>query len=151
MNSTDDLTEKQEAYAQWRASGLSKTRAASLAFDTKNPRQVGYETELKEHVKDRIAELKTERAEAAGLDCHEQIRRYNELYHILFAQGKFALAAKMLERLDVIGGFEAPTKSISIKGDSSVLKEASGNIEKEIEKFGNIINKHSDKDNKVIH
>lgn len=143
-----ELTEKQEAYAQWRASGLSKTRAAALAFETKNPRQVGYMTELKEAVKERIMELKAERAESAGLDYQEQVRRYNELYHILFAQQKYALAAKMLERIDAIGGFEAPKKSISIKSPGDALKNASENIEAEVKKFSGILEKHTDK---VLH
>ena len=151
----DDIecTEQEEVYAQYRAAGFSKTKAAQKAYDTQNPRQMGYEAEKRERVARRIAELKEERAESAGLDVDEQIRRYNDLYLRALEKGQLATAKQMLERIDAIGGFDAPTKSISVKGSleeaTKVLK--GDDLEKDIKKFQNVLSKHTDKKEDTVH
>lgn len=149
---TYDLTEQEEIYAQFRAAGYSKSHAAKKAYNTSHPRQMGYEAEQRQHVKNRIMELKEERAESAGLDVNEQIRRYNEMYFMALERGQLTTAKQMLQRIDAIGGFEAPSKSISMsyKGDAnSVLK--GDDLKKDIEKFANVLGKHTDQPNKSVH
>lgn len=158
MRDNETCTEQEEIYAQCRARGFTKTKSAQKAYpDTKYPRQMGYEAEQRPRVRERIRELKEERAEVAGLDVQEQVRRYTELYQMALEDGKIATAAKMLERIDAIGGFDAPSKSISISKRESVdsLKDASGDIKGDIERFSNILEKHSSKappkDPKKVH
>lgn len=135
----------EEVYAQHRAAGYSKTKAAMKAYDTNNPRQMGYEAELRPHVKKRIMELKDERAESSGLDVHEQVRRYNELYFMALERGQLSVAKSMLERIDAIGGFDAPSRSVSmsIKGNTGeVLK--GDDVQRDIERFSKILGKHTE-------
>jgi len=143
----EECTEQEELYAQHRAMGYTKTKAATKAYpNSKYPKQAGYEAELRECVKNRIRELKEERAESAGLDVHEQVRRYNELYLSALEKGQLVVAKQMLERIDAIGGFDAPSKSISLKGNidesSEVLK--GHNIEEDLKKFSSVLSKHSE-------
>ena len=151
MNMTNDngLTDKEEHYCQLRAEGKTKSGAARIAYaggDPKNSNRVGHSTELREDVQKRIAELKEERAEAYGLDPLEQIRRYNQLYQMALEKGQLATAAKMLERLDILGGFEAPTKSVSLKGTlGGSLKDPNGNLNNDLEKFSGLLKTHSEK------
>ena len=136
-----DCTEKEETYAQMRAQGHTKTKSAKIAYPECNHyRQQGYEAELRERVKDRIRELKEERAESAGLDVHEQVRRYNEIYLESMASGKTGAAMKALERIDAIGGFDAPSKSISLRGDLDKAHETlkGENLGLDIEKFAKV-------------
>ena len=144
------LTDSEEHYAQLRASGLTKTQAAAKAYpDSSYPKQGGYRTENRERVKDRILELKQERAENAGVDYDEQLRRYNELYRILYSKGDYKGAAKILERIDTLAGFEAPSKSISIKTNSgNALKDEQGNLENDINRFADVLGKHSQNNTK---
>lgn len=140
-----ELTEAQELFAQKVASGYTQTKAAMLAFpDNQNPRQQGCNTARKDHVKNRIIELKRERAEVASLDIQEQIRRYNELYFMALEKNNLGLAKQMLERIDSIGGFDAPTKSVSLKGtlEDSTKALKGEDLEKDLKKFSNIIGKH---------
>jgi hypothetical protein len=141
----DELTEKEEMYAQMRAAGHSKSKAAMKAYDTKNPRQMGYYTEQKECVRERIRELKEERAESAGLDVHEQVRRYNELDLMALEKGQLGLAKDMLVRIDAIGGFDAPSKSVSmsIKGNSDDILKTE-DIQKDIDRFSKVLGKHTE-------
>ncbi len=141
-----ELTDKEEHYCQLRASGKTKTEAAKKAYDTQNPSKVAYLVELKPLVSDRIQELKEERAEAYGLDPMEQIRRYNELYQMAVDKGQLGTAAKMLERIDILGGFEAPTKSVSLRGNlGESLKDPNGNIDSDLKKFSEVLKTHSEK------
>jgi hypothetical protein len=141
-----ELTEKEELYAQQRAVGHTKTRAAIKAYpDSNNPRQVGYAAEKRDCVSERIKELKEERAESAGLDLNVQVCRYNELYLMALEKGQLGLAKDMLARMDAIGGFDAPSKSISLKGDLSneALTDITGDVSKDIKKFAGVIGKHA--------
>ena len=139
-----ELTEKEEAYCQYRSQGYTKTEAAKKAYDTNNPNRVGYSVELRPDVQERIQELKEERAEAYGLDPMEQIRRYNELYIKAFNEGKWGVAAKMLERIDILGGFEAPKQSVvTRKGEA--LKDTSKSLAEDLEKFKDILDPNSAK------
>lgn len=140
------LTDKEEHYCQLRADGKTRTDAARIAYETKNPRQMGSATEKREDVLARIQELKEERAEAYGLDAGEQIRRYNQLYQMALDKGQIGVAAKMLERLDILGGFEAPTKSVNFKGSiGEALKDPNGNLRGDLEKFAGMLNRHTEK------
>lgn len=145
--SDNGLTDKEERYCQLRADGHTKSSAARIAYDG-DPRysnRAGHIVEKREDVQERIAELKAERAEAYGLDYQEQIRRYNQLYHTAVEKGQLSTAAKMLERLDALGGFDAPTKSVSLRGTlGESLKNPSGNIQKDVEKFSGILSTHSE-------
>lgn len=149
-NDNTGLTEQEELYCQHRADGRTKTNAAKLAYPSSDrPSQQGHKTELKEKIQVRIRELKAERAEAYGLDAEEQIRRYNELYFMALDQGQLAVARSMLERLDAIGGFDAPKRSESVvtkKGES--FKDLEGDVEKDTEKFLGILGKHSEEKGK---
>ncbi len=148
------LTENEERYAQLRASGLTATQAATKAYpDSSYPTQEGHRVGKKERVNDRILELKAERAENAGIDFDEQLRRYNEIYRMLFQKGDLKGAAKILERIDSLAGFDAPTKSISIKQTSDALKDENGSLEKDMDRFAGILDKHSQSkpDNKTTH
>lgn len=143
--SKEQLTDQQEHYCQLRASGQTKTGAAKIAYQTAHPSKVGWELEEKEHIRDRIQQLKEERMEAYGLDPMEQIRRYNELYQLALSQNKLETAKNMLMRIDALGGFEAPKKSqsVSLKGDlgGDTFKSLEGNtkLSKDIEKFSGIL------------
>lgn len=143
MTIREELTEKEEHYCQLRSSGYNKTDAADIAYETKYPNRLGWTTEQKDKIKDRIRELKEERAECFGLDADEQVRRYNELYFMALREKKLGLAKEMLQRLDVIGGFEAPKKSESVvtrKGDA--LKNVQGDVKKDLNKFSKILGTH---------
>jgi hypothetical protein len=144
-NLREELTQKEELYCQLRAQGYTKTKAAMKAYpDTKYPAQAGYEAEQREIVQKRIANLKLERAEMADLDIHEQLRRYNELYIMAVDRGQLETARKMLERIDAIGGFDAPKRSESLvikRGDS--LKSKEEDISGDLEKFSGILGKHT--------
>jgi hypothetical protein len=142
------LTDKEERYCQLRAEGKTKSGAARIAYDgdPQYANRMGYIVERREDVQARIQELKEERAEAYGLDFQEQVRRYNQLYQMALDKGQLATAAKMLERLDAIGGFEAPTKSVTYKGTlGGTLKDPNGNIEEDLKKFAGVLKPHSDK------
>jgi hypothetical protein len=143
------LTDNQELYAQMRAAGHTKSDAASKAFDTNNPRQVGYATEKKAHVRARIQELKEERAEAAGIDSDEQLRRYNDMYREARRQGKDALALKIMERIDLLCGFESPKKSERKITSVEVLKGE--DISEDIRKFSGVLKDITDDDEEKIH
>ena len=146
----EDLNEAEEYYAQLRAQGYTKTEAAKGAWPTQScPKQYAWKAELRPRVAKRIQELKEERAEEAGLDVLEQVRRYTELYRLLKAQGKYASAAKMLERLDAIGGFDAPTKSVSLtakiggsasRNDPSIDTSQLTETQRDMERFARILN-----------
>lgn len=143
--STEELTDAEEVYAQHRAAGYNKTKSAAKAYPDAKPsscRQMGYECEKRQKVRDRITELKEERAELAGLDVKEQIRRYTELYFLLVEAKRYEGAAKILERIDTIGGFNAPSTSVSLKGTIGESLKGS-NMKEDLEKFSNILNKHS--------
>lgn len=146
--SKEQLTDQQEHYCQLRASGQTKTGAAKIAYQTAHPGKVGWEVEEKEHIQNRIRELKEERIEAFGLDPMEQVRRYNELYHLALSQGKLETAKNMLMRLDAIGGFEAAkkTQSVSLKGtlEGEAFKSLEGNkkLKEDIEKFSGVLGSH---------
>jgi hypothetical protein len=148
----EELTQKEELYCQLRAQGYTKTKAAMKAYpDQKYPAQAGYEAELRPVVQKRIQALKTERAEVAGLDVDEQLRRYNELYLLALDKGQLETARKMLERIDAIGGFDAPKRSESIsirKGES--LKDAEGDISGDITRFSTILGDHTPKDSSEV-
>lgn len=154
MAGYEDLTEQQEMFAQLIAAGYTQTKASMKAYpDNKNPRQQGYNTANKPKVMERIQELKRERAEVVALDVHEQVRRYNELYFMALDKGNLGLAKQMLERIDAIGGFDAPTKSISLKGtledSAEVLK--GNDLEKDLQKFSSVLGKHSKDTPKSVH
>lgn len=147
LSNSDELTEQEEMYAQARAKGHTKTDAAKIAYpDGKYSRQIGYDTEKRERVIARIAELKAERAEASGLDLEEQLRRYNEIYLQCMREGKVAMAMKALERIDSLGGFDAPTRSVSLKGDLNKLPDAlkGDDLQKDIARFSKVLSKHTD-------
>jgi phage terminase small subunit len=147
MTHTDELTDQEEIYAQERAAGKNKTRSAQKAYPDAKPsscRQMGYECEKRPKVLERIRELKEERAENSGLDVHEQIRRYTELYFMALDSGRIESAAKMLERIDAIGGFNAPSTSVSLKGSIEAGDALKGsNLKADLEKFANVLKKHS--------
>lgn len=146
-----DLTDKQERYCQLRAQGFTKTKAASIAFEGSGRKDahLGWQAEQNPRVKDRIRELQEERAEAFGLTPEEQIRKYHEIYQEAVSTGKYALAIKVLERLDAIGGFvtsksESTTKKIDLtKGGA--LKDGDGDIKGDIDKFSTILGSHGEK------
>jgi hypothetical protein len=141
----DDLNEAEELYAQLRAQGYTKTEAAKNAWPKQlYPKQYGHLAEKnRQRIQDRIQELKEERAEESGLDVQEQIRRYNDLYRALKLEGKWSQAAKILERLDAIGGFDAPTKSVSLSAKiGGNLRDSQGDLSKDIQKFARVLNPH---------
>jgi hypothetical protein len=143
-----ELTEKMERYCQARATGYTRTDAAKIAYpDSQYPGQLGSEIEAKEHVQQRIMQLQEERREAYGLDVGEQIRRYNQLYLMALEKGQLSVAKTMLERIDAIGGFEAPKRSETTsvrKGD--VFKSQEGNLEDDIKRFSGVLQKHTTKE-----
>lgn len=144
---TEELTEKEEEYAQLRALGYTKSDAAKRAYNstTGNHRQLGWQAEQRDKVKERILDLKEERAESSGLDVREQVTRYNEIYRLAMAEGKRDQAMKALARLDSIGGFDAPTKSVSVTGKiGEVLRDHQGDLKKDVEKFSRILVPHNE-------
>ena len=141
----DELTDQEEIYAQERASGKNKTKSAQKAYPDAKPsscRQMGYECEKRPKVLERIRELKEERAENSGLDVNEQIRRYTELYFMALDMNRIESAAKMLERIDAIGGFNAPSTSVSLKGNVGEALKGS-DFKKDLDKFSSILKRHS--------
>lgn len=145
MSNDEELTEQEEIYAQGRARGMTKTDSAKKAYpDDKYPRQAGYKAEKRERVINRIIELKLERQELNDLDFKEQVRRYNEIYHALMNDKKYSQAAKILERMDSLGGFDASTRHINVSMNSKdLLKDISGNLDLDIERFSGVLAKHS--------
>lgn len=141
------LTDKMEHYAQLRANGYTKTKAASIAFDTRFPGHRGWETENLPKVASRIKQLKDERAEAFGLSQEEQVRKYHEIYQEAMQLGKHATAMKALERIDAIGGFEVKkSMSLSLKANQGAsLKNDEGNIEDDLKRFSGILTDHKGK------
>ena len=150
----EELTDKEELYAQYRAQGYTKTKAAMKAYPdgSRSWPQIGHEVENREPVSKRIAQLKQERIEVMDLDVNEQLRRYNELYLLALDKGQLTVAKQMLERIDAIGGFDAPkrSESVLIKKAGDNLKDAEGDIQKDLDRFSDILGKHSDK-SKGVH
>jgi len=144
--SKEQLTDQQEHYCQLRAGGNTKTGAAKIAYNTVHPNKLGWSTEEKEHVQERIRQLKEERADLCGLDVKEQIRRYNEMYHTAISQNKLETAIKIMTRIDAIGGLDAP--KVSLKGNIGTPGETFKNLEgdkklkEDISKFSGILGSH---------
>jgi hypothetical protein len=141
--SKDTLTEKQEKYCQLRAQGKTKTDAARMSFDGKHPSQTASDLEKRnERVRLRILQLKGERMEMANLDFRDQLTKYHQIYQMAVDQNNLSVSLKALERIDALGGFDAPTKTTTtlevtptdnkelIKGDS---------LGEDLLKFQNII------------
>ena len=141
----EELTDKEELYAQKRAMGYTKTKAASIAYETDFPGALGYKTENREIVQKRIQELKDERAEIAGLDINEQIRKMNDLYLEALTQGKIKLAMEAQDRINQLAGFDVKrSASVTVKADSfKSLTSENGNDD--IKKFSGLLEKHASK------
>lgn len=143
-NTREELTDKEERYAQLRAQGYTKTDAHRLAYPDAQPHCAGpsaAQVERREIVLKRIQQLREEQNEVYGLDVKEQIRRYNQLYMMALEKGQLGLAKQMLERIDAIGGFDAPNRSVVTKitkGES--FKDTDNNVKKDLEKFTRILN-----------
>ncbi len=139
-----DLTDNEEMYCQLRAQGFTKTQAANKVYETAHPSKMAYQLELRPSVVHRIWELKEELKEVSNITFDEQLRRYNALYLEAVKNSKFDMAKRILERMDKILGFESPTKTISIKSNSSeVFKDLKGDISKDVDKFKGILEKHA--------
>ncbi len=138
------LTDKMEHYAQLRASGFSKSKAASVAFETKFPAHRGWETEILPKVALRIRQLKEERAEAFGLSQEEQVRKYHEIYQDAMIKGSLNTAMKALEHIDAIGGFEIKRSvNLSLKANQGLtIKDADGDIQADLKRFSNVLTSH---------
>lgn len=140
----DTLTDKEEMYCQLRGKGFTKSQAAQKAYDTVHPSKIAYQLELKPEIIHRIWQLKEELREVSTIDLPEQLRRYNELYLEARNAGKIDMAKRILERMDKILGFESPTKTISIKTNSpEVFQDIKGDVKKDIDRFKDILGKHS--------
>lgn len=144
-DNSDKLTEKQERYCQLRAQGYTKTKAASIAYDTKWPDRMGHDTERDPKVKERIRVLKEEREEAYGLDVDEQVRKYHELYLMAVENGNINAALKALERIDAVGGFETKKSEVTHKKPGDILKDTQGDLRKDIDHFGDLLKDHTAK------
>lgn len=142
--STEELTDKEELYAQLRAVGKTKTKAAAKAYpDSKTPGKLAYEVELRPKVLERIRQLQEERAEAYGLDPDEQIRKYHEIYHQAMDEGKLTVAMQAMARIDAIGGFETRKSEVVHRGlPGGAFKDEDEDFDRDLEKFKGVLKEH---------
>jgi phage terminase small subunit len=113
-------SDEQEYFCKLRADGRNQTDSARIAYpNDSNPRQRGYELMQMPHIKERIEELKTERAYAAKLvDPQESLIRWNEIYNNAMEQGEIKVAIEAQKQIDKINGAEAYVvkQQLEVKG-----------------------------------
>jgi len=139
-----ELTDKEEHYSQLRASGYNKSKAAAIAYDTKNPGKMGWEVEQQDLVKARIRQLKDEYAEAFGISYEEQVRKYHELYIEAREQGNLKIAMDVLARIDTLGGFDIKRSETTKRTIGENLKDKDGDVSKDLNKFGTLLGTHEE-------
>lgn len=141
-----DLTDKQEHYCQLRSQGMTKSKAATIAFDGEYSGRVGWIYEQRyEHVRERIKDLKEERAEVTGISGEEQVRKYHDIYMEALSAGKYELAMKALERIDVLCGLESAKQAVVTHKGNSLSGPSTGNplhdVQQDLERFSGILGK----------
>lgn len=113
-------TDEQELFCKLRADGRNQTDAARIAYpNDKLPVQRGYELMQKPHIKERIDQLKQERAYAAKLvDPQESLIRWNEIYNDAMEKGEIKIAIEAQKQIDKINGAEAyiVKQQLEVKG-----------------------------------
>lgn len=130
-----------EQYCTLRASGRTKTEACKAAYPASTyPGKMGHDLEKDPRIINRIKELKEERAETYGLDVHEQIRKYHELYNMAVKNNQVATATKILQCIDDIGGFVVK-KSETIKTSKEGLAAKDGDLIKNMQRFADVLGK----------
>ena len=144
------LTDKQEHYCRLRSQGFTKSAAAREAYDVteKNANRHGYYVEDDQKIKERIYELKEERALAFGLDEEEQIRKYHDMYLEARNKGDLKIALMCMERIDKLGGFEVSRSEKIIKDSRKRTTESvkPEDISKDLSKFSGVLDKHYEED-----
>lgn len=136
-----DLSPAMEHYCQLRASGKTKTNAAKLSNpQNMSPGKYAHKIEQDPRIIARIAQLRDERADTYGLDVHEQIRKYNELYQMAVDNKQVSTAAKILQCIDDIGGFVVK-KSETIKTSKEGLVSKDGDLAKDMSRFAGVLGK----------
>lgn len=132
----DELTDKEEVYCQKRAMGFTKTRAAAIAYDTKNPSVIGSQLETKDKIKRRIQELKFERTELDDLDGKEILRMYQDIYQGAVLSGNQNVALKALDRIAEITGYD---KNIDLRDKTMTEDSYAKSVERDVDSLKDIL------------
>lgn len=138
------LSDKEEHYAQLRASGYTQTKACQIAYDTAHPDKMGNQIEQRDRVKRRIRELKEELAEISGITFEGQAAKYHELYLEARANGDIKNAIAILQRIDTLAGLDVKRSVVEKKSTGESLKDKDGDTSKDLDKFSTLLGKHSE-------
>ena len=134
-------TDEQELFCQLIADGRNQSQAAKMAYpNDKHPRQRGHELMQMQHIKDRVEQLKYERAYAAKLvDPQESLIRWNSIYNDAMDKGDIRIAIEAQKQIDKINGAEAYVVKQQLEVKGMFRGEEEEEWEKSAKKLANLI------------